>query len=324
MGFSTTASPNSLASLAGVKPTFVEGTASQAGTASAGFSITQGVAILGQSVIQAGVQSTIQGGSFLDALKASGVSNLSAALAYQIGDLGTKSLGELGYVGAHAVLGCASSAALGTGCAGGAIGGAVSAALTPFLVNALISEGRGLNAAQISLFGAIASLAGGGVAGLAGQNAAAGALSAQNEAINNCLGHPESCSDLASKIIAGWRAPDYVSITAPTPIPFVGVTATLDRYGEIYGGPSVGFGLPNVSGKAWAIGWTGDQTVPDAAALKDWLSGWSYNAGVFIGTTVSSPASPGSDSPSRLGGTVQTPGVGVGYSWPLIQLGIQW
>ncbi|WP_174991158.1 DUF637 domain-containing protein, partial [Pandoraea anapnoica] len=118
LGFSTTASSNSLSSLAGVKPTFVEGTASQAGTASAGFSITQGMAIFGQSVIQAGVQSTIQGGSFLEALKASGVSNLSAALAFQIGDakgdlsqIFGQNGGEIVSTIAHGALGCASAAA---------------------------------------------------------------------------------------------------------------------------------------------------------------------------------------------------------------------
>ncbi|VVE76416.1 tRNA nuclease CdiA-2 [Pandoraea anapnoica] len=76
------------------------------------------MAIFGQSVIQAGVQSTIQGGSFLEALKASGVSNLSAALAFQIGDakgdlsqIFGQNGGEIVSTIAHGALGCASAAA---------------------------------------------------------------------------------------------------------------------------------------------------------------------------------------------------------------------
>ncbi|WP_322880961.1 DUF637 domain-containing protein [Pandoraea sputorum] len=188
LGFSTTASPNSLSSLAGVKPTFVEGTASQAGTASAGFSITQGVAILGQSVIQAGVQSTIQGGSFLDALKASGVSNLSAALAFQIGDakgdlsqIFGQNGGEIVSTIAHGALGCASAAALGNGCAGGAIGGALGSALNSILDPSQVLPPE-LHVGFMGLAGAL-------VAGALGQDANAAATAAQNETQNNWLKH---------------------------------------------------------------------------------------------------------------------------------------
>ncbi|MGR9579319.1 DUF637 domain-containing protein [Pandoraea sputorum] len=189
LGFSTTASPNSLASLAGVKPTFVDGAVSQAGATSVGLSLTQGAAILGQSVIQAGVQSTIQGGSFLDALKVSGVSNLSAALAYQIGNLGPESLGQLGYVGAHAALGCASSAALGTGCAGGAIGGAISALSANEIAKA-VTNGQGItDPAQLAIISAATQLLSGLAAGAVGADPNAAALAAQNEVLNNTIAH---------------------------------------------------------------------------------------------------------------------------------------
>ncbi|WP_449412391.1 two-partner secretion domain-containing protein [Pandoraea soli] len=181
LGFSTTASPNSLSSLAGVKPSFVDGAVSQAGATSVDMSLTQGVAILGQSVIQAGVQSTIQGGSFLEALKVSGVSNLSAALAYQIGELGPESLGQVGYVAAHGALGCASAAALGNGCAGGAIGGALGSALNSIFDPSQVLPPE-LHVGFLGLAGAL-------VAGALGQDANAAATAAQNETQNNWLKH---------------------------------------------------------------------------------------------------------------------------------------
>ncbi|WP_332451962.1 VENN motif pre-toxin domain-containing protein [Burkholderia ubonensis] len=65
---------------------------------------------------------------------------------------------------------------------------------------------------QAAAIAAFATFAGGAAAGLAGQNAAAGALAAQNETINNCLGHPESCTQLSSetnpvalRVCASWR-----------------------------------------------------------------------------------------------------------------------
>ena len=47
---------------------------------------------------------------------------------------------------------------------------------------------------QAAAIAAFATFAGGAAAGLAGQNAAAGAFAAQNEAINNCLVHLQSCT----------------------------------------------------------------------------------------------------------------------------------
>jgi filamentous hemagglutinin len=90
----------------------------------------------------------------------------------------------------HAVLGCAASAALGTGCAGGAIGGATSALLSPSVVSALDPSGAPLNATQTAIVAAIAILAGSVTAGLAGANAQAGATFAENEALNNSTLHP--------------------------------------------------------------------------------------------------------------------------------------
>ncbi|VVE57239.1 tRNA nuclease CdiA-2 [Pandoraea aquatica] len=206
LGFTTLGgSSNSLSSLAGVNPSYVGGTAANAAATTAEKLLTQGAAILGQSVIQAGVQSAIQGGSFLEALKNSGINNLGAALAFQIGELngagkfGEGLPGDLAYVATHAALGCAGAAASGSDCAGGAIGASISAALVPDLVNAL-GSGQPLDAAQRAALTTLAGLAGALGAGMAGADANAGAFWAQNEATNNAEKHP-GAGGLASKLL---------------------------------------------------------------------------------------------------------------------------
>ncbi|ALU64319.2 hypothetical protein DA70_11480 [Pandoraea pnomenusa] len=196
---------NSLSSLAGVNPSYVAGTASNAVATTADKLLSQGVAILAQSAIQAGVQSTIQGGSFLDALKASGINNLGAALAFQIGELndagkfGNGLSGGLAYVATHAALGCAGTAASGSDCVGGAIGASVSAALISDLIRALGNGDQPLDVAQRSALTTLAGLAGAFGAGLAGADPNAGVFWAQNEAVNNAEEHPGSAG-LASKL----------------------------------------------------------------------------------------------------------------------------
>lgn len=203
-GFSAGGSSDSLANLAGTNPSIAQGLASNAVSSTASDFARQLAAMAGVSAIQAGVQSAIQGGSYLDALKVSGISNLSAALAYQIGSLGPDALGQLGYVGAHAALGCASSSALGTGCGGGAIGAATSAVLTPLLRDALYNgsetvtytdNGDGTvtkttsydNPVINASVALIARLSGAGLSGVLGQNPNGGVTAAQNEATNNAL-----------------------------------------------------------------------------------------------------------------------------------------
>ncbi|WP_244102210.1 filamentous hemagglutinin N-terminal domain-containing protein [Burkholderia gladioli] len=198
LGFTTQpvtagAGTQTLANLAGVKP--VVGTVTNQATTAVTVDLgTRGLAMLAGGVIDAGVGTAIRGGSFLDALKGSLVSEVSAAGANAIGDAGSVSgslveAGTPGYWLAHAALGCASSAAMGTGCAGGAIGGAVSAAFSPDIVKAIDPTGAPLDPGQQAALAAFATLAGGGFAALAGQNATAGATAAQNEALNNTGEH---------------------------------------------------------------------------------------------------------------------------------------
>ncbi len=187
--WSWTASPNSLASLAGVQNvgnTLVP----QAGASAAGTLPEQALAIAGEAAIQATVQTGIGGGSFLTNLRNSAVNDVAAVGAYAIGNAFNDTAGFWTtsnplYAVEHAVLGCGASAASGAGCASGAIGGATSAVLSPWVIGQIDPSGAPLDPGQQAALAALAMLAGGGLAGLAGQNALAGATAAQNEALNN-------------------------------------------------------------------------------------------------------------------------------------------
>ncbi|MCI3203379.1 MULTISPECIES: filamentous hemagglutinin N-terminal domain-containing protein [Pandoraea] len=249
LGVTGKVSSDSLSSLAGVKPTFVDGAVSQAGATSVGSSLTQGVAIFGQSVIQAGVQSTIQGGSFLDALKASGVSNLSAALAYQIGSLGAATLGQTGYVGAHAVLGCAASAAVGSGCAGGAIGAGVSALVADDVARA-VTDGKGVtDPAQLAIIASATQLLSAMIAGAIGASPNAAATAAQNETLNNACAPGHECGTFTSAATDAVRATANAGLGIAEAVPnllggalpgFPDYVPFLDKYKLAYDDPDFG------------------------------------------------------------------------------------
>ncbi|WP_080418866.1 filamentous hemagglutinin N-terminal domain-containing protein [Burkholderia ubonensis] len=150
--------------------------------------------IVERGVVMATINTAVSGGSFGSALANSMISDLGMVGAGAIGVASTDNTsmlaeGSPGYVLAHAGLGCALSAAKGTGCASGAIGGAVSAAFSPDVVKAIDPTGVPLDPGQQAALAAFATLAGGGLAGLAGQNAMAGATAAQNEALNNTGDH---------------------------------------------------------------------------------------------------------------------------------------
>ncbi|WP_231337633.1 two-partner secretion domain-containing protein [Paraburkholderia sprentiae] len=142
-----------------------------------------------QSVVNAGISTAIQGGSFLTALKNNVVADVAAVGANAIGTAGADpssilAQGSVGYDLAHAALGCASSAALGTGCAGGAVGGAVSAGLNP-----IINSSGNLSPAALA---AVETLVSGSVAGALGLNVQGAVTAAQNETLNNFCEH-NSC-----------------------------------------------------------------------------------------------------------------------------------
>ncbi|WP_321901086.1 endonuclease toxin domain-containing protein [Paraburkholderia tropica] len=191
VGFTTNASSNSLAALAGVQPVgnvMIPG----AGAATGSTLQTLG-ALAAVTGIQAGTQTAIQGGSLLENLRNDAAANVAAAGAFAIGNAGQNgSLNEVGYIAAHAGLGCAASAASGTGCAGGAIGGAISAGLNPVLN----SSG---NLTPLAL-AAIDSLVSGSVAGSLGFNPQGAMTASQNETLNNFCQH-NSCGKALTTFI---------------------------------------------------------------------------------------------------------------------------
>jgi len=200
-GWSWTASKDSLAALAGVQ-TLGNTLVPQAGAA-AGSLPTTITAIAAESVLQATVQTTLQGGSFLTNLRDSAATNAAASIAYTVGNLNQDGkLTGAAYVAAHAALGCAAGAATGQGCGGGAIGAATSAVLSQQIIGVLDPSGAPLDQGQVAMLATLSALTGGGLAGLAGQNAMAGATAAQNEALNNAGQHIGPKNDMLSKACA--------------------------------------------------------------------------------------------------------------------------
>ncbi|WP_414143698.1 filamentous hemagglutinin N-terminal domain-containing protein [Burkholderia stagnalis] len=189
---------NSLSALAGVKN--VGGAIVPQAGASTATTIGQTALALGaEATIQAGVQTAIQGGSFLTNLRNSAVADLAAAVAYGIGDATNPY--SVQNVLEHAVLGCAAGAAMGQGCGGGAVGAATSAVISPLLVYAAANSGADA-AAQQALVGGLATAVGGAAAAVAGQNVQAGMTAAQNNALNNDLQHVDKVVQLIDKLRA--------------------------------------------------------------------------------------------------------------------------
>jgi filamentous hemagglutinin len=172
-----------LAGLSNISSALMPGATAASGT------LPQMVLAMGaMATLDAGVQTAIGGGSFLDNLKNDAVADLAAAGAYAIGDEAkalTNGLGQVGgelaYTGLHAVLGCAASAAEGTGCAGGAVGGAAGA-----LLNTTVDANGNIPA---PLDVAMTTMVSGLVAGALGANAQGAATAAENETLNNWLNH---------------------------------------------------------------------------------------------------------------------------------------
>jgi len=180
------------------------GSGIESGTASAS-QIGAGVeSIAGNALVSATVNTIAYGGSFGQAFENSVVSSLAAAGAGAIGtafngsDSSLGNANSLGYVLAHAALGCATSAAEGTGCAGGAIGGAVSATTAETIAYEVTGGQGNPDSAQLALITSLSMVAGASVAGALGQNPLAAAYAAENETLNNTCGsdNPAGCGKL--------------------------------------------------------------------------------------------------------------------------------
>ena len=176
---------NSLANLAGTNN--LGGILQAAQDGATGTLAQQAVGVLGTSLVGAGINTAVYGGSFGNALEGSLVAQGAALGANEIG--ATTEAGSLQNVAEHAALGCIVGAASGGDCASGAIGAATSAAISPLLGKALgidTNADRASSINQAILIGT-AMLAGGSVATAFGQNANTAAQTAQNEAANNYL-----------------------------------------------------------------------------------------------------------------------------------------
>ncbi|MFM0197553.1 filamentous hemagglutinin N-terminal domain-containing protein [Paraburkholderia strydomiana] len=199
-----------LGQLAGT--TSVVGTTLSQSTGSTATTLSQqALGIATQATLQAGVQTAIKGGSFLTNLETDAVSSIAAVGANDIGTLGQDSnsifaQGSIGYDLAHAALGCASSAALGTGCAGGAIGGTVSA-MTANSIATAMTGGQGItDQGQLAAIVAATTLLGGTAAGLLGLNVQGAMTAAQNETLNNTCAPGHNCGTLKSAVADTGRA----------------------------------------------------------------------------------------------------------------------
>ncbi|MDO3555823.1 filamentous hemagglutinin N-terminal domain-containing protein [Ralstonia pseudosolanacearum] len=214
---SSVASDRSIAALSGTKAVGDGLTQASAATGTLG---QQLAALALDASIKAGVNTAINGGSFLTNLRDSAVNDLAAIAAYGIGNLNANgTLVGPAYYAAHALLGCASSAALGTGCGGGAIGGVTSALLAPDIIKAIDPTGAPLDAGQQAVLAAFAGLAGGGMAGALGQNVQGGMAAAQNEALNNSGNHAEDAAKKGGLLNQSWDAVvDWAKWTYSNPI----------------------------------------------------------------------------------------------------------
>ncbi|KIP17142.1 hypothetical protein KY49_6859 [Burkholderia sp. MSHR3999] len=147
-----------------------------------------------RAIVNGAITTAINGGSYGTAMLTSTVNDVAAVAnnAIGLGSTNTDSLiakDTLGFVLAHAVVGCATGAALGQGCGGAAIGAATSAVLGSILVDQAGGL-QNLRPDQIAAIVTATTLLGGLAANAAGQNGIAGANAATSEAINNAT-NPE-------------------------------------------------------------------------------------------------------------------------------------
>ncbi|NML32384.1 DUF637 domain-containing protein [Paraburkholderia antibiotica] len=225
-----------------------------------------------QSAVNAGISTAIEGGSFLTALENNVVTNVAAVGANAIGTYLPP--GTVGNVLANSALGCAGSAALGTGCAGGAIGGATSAVLSPWAIQQIDPSGAPLDQGQIAAVTSLATLTGGGLAGALGQNVQGAVTAAQNEALNNATKHLGVVLDTSSMTPQQKEEYEDTQVNVLTPTPNVGGAETASGGEEVTGvAPPIG-NVANPSGgatnSAVTTGSAGDMTT--AAQLRTQLS----------------------------------------------------
>ncbi len=148
-----------------------------------------------KAVIQAGVDTAINGGSLGDNLANRLITGVvDAAAAETAGEIGDSTeAGSAANIIAHTALGCAAGAARGDDCGSGALGGAVSATVAPIASEWVGSKNQVRDVTFIAEFSA-------GLAALAtGKDVNAAANAAKNEAVNNYLSH-QQIGDMLSEV----------------------------------------------------------------------------------------------------------------------------
>ena len=147
----------------------------------------------GRALVSAAVSTTINGGSFEQAVLNSVAADVAALGANMIGQTmdgstAWNSEGGLLHVLSHAALGCAVASISGQDCAAAAIGAATSAALLPRVGEAmdLTQQDKASPSVQLGMT-VLSMLAGGVLAASTGHDPTTAAGAAQNEALNNYL-----------------------------------------------------------------------------------------------------------------------------------------
>ncbi|MXN77784.1 hypothetical protein GR157_23940 [Burkholderia sp. 4701] len=158
--------------------------------------------------------------------------------------------------------------------------------MTPYVASAITGGDPNVTSGQAAAIAAFATFAGGTLAGLAGQNAAAGALAAQNEAINNCLGHPQSCTQLLKNwgVLPSQGAAN-IGLAGSATIPYTGLSfsagvgALADARGNVglYWSAGPGKGVGGDISAGINVG-----AYPGASTIQDY-GGWFNNASAGVG-----------------------------------------
>jgi len=278
LGFSTTASADSLASLSGVQ-LIGSSVVPQAGTAVANNIPEELAALAANATISASVQTAIEGGSFLTNLQDAAVSDAAASGADAIGNAFDEQSGFWTtsnplYVAEHAALGCVAGAAGGTGCAGGAIGGAVSAATANTIATA-VTGGQGVtDQGQLAAITAATMLLSGGAAALLGANPIGAATAAENETLNNTCAQGHNCGTLASALTDTGRAAWNTALGVVQSVPNLvnGALPGYPDYVPFLSGSMLPYDDPDFGGLVSLLGTVG------AASLVGSSSGGSITA----------------------------------------------
>lgn len=168
--------------------------------------------------------------------------------------------------------------------------------LSPLVLGAIDPAHAPLDQGQLAVLAAVATFAGGGLAGLAGQNAMGGATAAQNEALNNSADHwgkneseAHREQDALHKQQSKEKAQlgegsivdegDGVSVLSPNPVAFGGAKN------------SAGFTIePKIAGQMGTRGWTSSSIASTIANPSEALVTQDTRLNPTTGTRRNDPA----------------------------------